>query len=305
MQFPAVEVKTQYVRFQGGIDRETPVLSIDPGALLDGMNVQPGLFGGVERVDAFERYDGRARPSDATYWIMDFWLGDFFGSSVSPYTLLVGQTITGDSSGASGVIAYMSTGLFQIEMVLTKVTGTFLPFELVVRQNTGLPLLLNMNSAAEEVGYILSQPELRGYAGAEDDAIALNAAADIYRDDIGPVPGSGPVRGVHVYNGVLYAFRDDVLGAYSQMWKATSTGWVQIQMGEEIAFTGGTDLVLDGDTLTQGTATAQIARVVQTTTAASPSRVGRLILTGRSGNFYVGPATTSSGGTLTISDLTP
>lgn len=292
MQFPAVEVKTQYVRFQGGIDRETPVLSIDPGALLDGMNVQPGLFGGVERVDAFERTDGRTKPSDATY---------YYATMTFTNTPLVGQSVKGSTSGATGVVAAVDS----VGITLTKVSGTFANGETVTRGNGGLPLLFTMNYTATTIGVFTSTPTLRGLDGAEDDAIALNAAADIYRDDIGPVPGSGPVRGVHVYNGVLYAFRDDVLGAYSQMWKATSTGWVQIQMGEEIAFTAGTDLVLDGDTLTQGTATAQIARVVQTTTAASPSRVGRLILTGRSGNFYVGPATTSSGGTLTISDLTP
>lgn len=290
--FPEVEIKTQYVRFQGGIDRETPVLSIDPGALLDGMNYQPGLFGGYERIDAFERYDGRVKPSDAQY---------YYGTITYAVTPSVGQSVKGATSGAVGVVAAVGTGT----LTLTKVTGTFTNGETLTRGNGGLPLLLTMNYTATTIGVLTSAMTLRGLDDPEDDAIATNAVADVYRGDVGPVPGSGPVRGVWVYNGVVYAFRDDVLGAFCQMWKATSTGWVQIQMGEEIAFTGGTDLVLDGDTLTQGTATAQIARVVQTTTTASPSRVGRLILTGRSGNFYVGPATTSGGGTLTISDLTP
>lgn len=290
--FPNVEVKTQYVKFQGGLDLETPVLSIDPGALLDGMNYQPGQFGGYERIDAFERYDGRASPSDATY---------YYATMTFTNTPLVGQSVKGSTSLATGTVAAVDS----VGITLTKVSGTFVNGETVTRGNGGLPLLLTMTYAATTIGVFTSTPTLRGYSDGENDAIALNASADIYRDDIGPVPGSGPIRGVWVYNGVTYAFRDDVYGAYCQMWKATSTGWVQILFGEEIAFTGGTDTVLDGDVLTQGTATAVIARVVQTTSAASPSRVGRLILTGRSGNFYVGPATTSSGGTLTISDLTP
>ena len=43
------------------------------------------------------------------------------------------------------------------------------------------------------------------------------------------VPGSGPVRGVHVYKGEVYACRDSDDETSGVMYKATSQGWVEIR----------------------------------------------------------------------------
>lgn len=293
--FPEVDIKNQYVKFFGGLDLESDVRSISSGALQDGMNYQPGLFGGYERIEGFERYDGRVNPSDATY---------YYATYTYSAAVLVGQSVTGTTSGAVGVVSQISTTAIS----LTKVSGTFVNGETFKKDAGGpggLPLLLTMTyGAATVVGTFTMTPTLRGYDGAENDAIALNAAADIYRADVGPVPGESQIMGLWMLAGSLYAFRyagvvNGVDTAY--IWKASDAGWVKIDTAEEISFTTGTDNVRDGDTLTQGAATATIARVVQTTSATSPSRVGRLILTGRTGNFYNGPATTSSGGVLTLS----
>lgn len=40
-----------------------------------------------------------------------------------------------------------------------------------------------------------------------------------------PVPGGGPVRGVWMYKGVTYAFRDDELGLECLMYKSSGDGW--------------------------------------------------------------------------------
>ena len=289
--FPEVETKTHYVRFQGGLDLETPTLAINPGACLDAMNYQPKLFGGYERIDGFERYDGRARPSDAVYW---------YGTASISTSLLVGQSVVGITSGAVGVVAIAVTApTTSGALVLTKVTGTFQSGESLRVSYGGIPLLLMMISTAT-VGTLTSRMTQGGYPTAEGDAISRNAAADIYRVDVSKVPGSGSILGVNVYNGVVYAFRNSADGTVAQMWKSTSTGWVQVTFGYEISFTGGNNSVLDGDTLTQGGNTATIARVAQTTSATSPSRVGRLIITGATGGFLYGAATTSSGGTLKL-----
>jgi len=62
---PPVEVKTEYFAFQGGLDVESPVLRVAPGALINCLNYEPDAQGGYRRPAGYERFDGRSRPSDA------------------------------------------------------------------------------------------------------------------------------------------------------------------------------------------------------------------------------------------------
>ena len=41
-----------------------------------------------------------------------------------------------------------------------------------------------------------------------------------------PVPGSGPIVGVHIYQGHVYALRED--GSNARMFRATSSGWTEV-----------------------------------------------------------------------------
>lgn len=50
------------------------------------------------------------------------------------------------------------------------------------------------------------------------------------------VPGSGPVLGLHIYKGVVYAVRED--GTNARMYKATSTGWVQVNSAKTWSLNG-------------------------------------------------------------------
>lgn len=265
-------VQTQYVKFKGGLDLLTSVLAIQAGACLDAVNYVPGINSGYERIDGFERFDGRPSPSDAIYYTA---LCTFSG------TPAVGNTVTGSTSGATGVIAAING----TTLTLTKVVGTF-----VAEAFTG-----------GGGGTFTASPAIRGELTSLGDAQALNAAADIYRADIAAVPGAGPVLGVWMYNGVLYAFRNNVGQTAAVMYRSSASGWQAITLNEEISFTAGNDTIVDGATLTQGGVTATILRVVQTTTATSPSRVGRLIISGRTGgNFASGAA---NGGALTLSGV--
>jgi hypothetical protein len=300
MNLPEERIDTQYVRFKGGLDLKTPVLSIDPGACLDAMNYQPGLFGGYERIEGFERSDGRAAPSEQVYYAMGL------GWNTPPAP---GLAIVGTTSGASAIV--LGTEIddtldIVTVVILAKVVGTFLVGETVQTGGGGLPLLLTMTyprnpSSGANYFEVTSAPVARGLGDNMRDAIYMNAAADIYRADVDKVPGSGPVRGVWLYRGIVYAFRDNADATAGGMWKQTSTGWAPVTLGHEISFIAGNDAVEDGDTLTQGATTATVARVVQSTTATSPNRVGRLILTGLTGSFAAGPATTTGGGALTLS----
>lgn len=77
-------------------------------------------------------------------------------------------------------------------------------------------------------GYIKSQgyerfdgqPSPSG--GADANEIATRRAA------INAVPGSGPIRGVWMFNGDVYAFRDNAAATECNMYKATPSGWTLV-----------------------------------------------------------------------------
>jgi hypothetical protein len=88
--------KYDIVAFNGGWDQITPSLSLKPGVIRDCLNAECTAIGGYSRVGGYERYDGQAKPSDATFSIVQV-----ISFTNTP---TVGQTLTGGSSGASGVI---------------------------------------------------------------------------------------------------------------------------------------------------------------------------------------------------------
>lgn len=283
VRLPPRKIETQYIKFLGGLDLVSPVLSLRPGNALDAMNYEPGLLGGYRRVDGFERVDGRPAPSAATYYYLE---------GVLVATPALGATLTGQTSGATGVVVLVDTTLGAI--CVTRVVGTFVNGEVV---KVGATTITTLNIA----------PAKRGYRTALGDATALAAAADNYRADILVVPGAGPVLGAWMYQGVKYAFRNAVGNATSAMYKSSAAGWVLVALGEEISFTNANVNVLDGAILTQGGVTATVKRVVlQTGSLASGVNTGRLILSGRAGGNFTGAAATTTGtgaGTLTLSGV--
>jgi hypothetical protein len=272
-------VLTQYIKFYGGIDTETPVLSIKPGHALDAMNYEPGLMGGYKRIDGYERMDGRPAPSSATYLYLE---------CASLVDVPFGVIVEGDSSGATGYVCKLdvATG----SLCLTNVVGTFVVGDV-------------LEYGATPIGEIIAPPAPQGYRDSKSDALALAGAADVYRARIQKVPGQGPIRGVWVYNGFRYAFRDKAGGASGGMYRATASGWQEVAFPlEEVRFTNANASVTSG-VLTQGAVTATIQRViVESGTLESGTNTGRLILSSRSGGaFSAGAATTTSSGSLTLS----
>lgn len=275
IDIPAATDKPFEFPLGGGLDTETPVRQLAPGNLLGSDGYECKVGGGYARLGGVERYDGRASPSAAPIVVV---LVE--GPSG---TLVVGDSVLGTPSGATGTVVWYSNGL----LALVSVTGTF---------KTGDTL---------SVGGIY-----RGVAHMEpsvmpDQTNAMQgAAADWFRAFITKVPGylNTPVRGVGVLDGLVYAFRD--FDATTQkVYKATVAGWVEVPLLQRIAFTAGTAEVIEGDTLSRGGVTATVRRVVAQAgdwTGGDPSS-GWLIISGASGTFTAGAATSSSGGVLTLS----
>lgn len=135
------------------------------------------------------------------------------------------------------------------------------------------------------------------YDGRQSPTDAYNLALEgqeaidreVARAAIGPVPGSGSVRGIASYLGVRYAWRDNAGGTAGVMHKATATGWVAVDLGYSVDFTsGGATEIEEGDTITGAVsgATATVKAVVKTGgTWADGDAVGYLVLSDVVGVF--------------------
>jgi hypothetical protein len=51
------------ILLQGGLDLETPALTVEPGRMLACKNFEVNTLGGYTRIEGYERYDGQPEPS--------------------------------------------------------------------------------------------------------------------------------------------------------------------------------------------------------------------------------------------------
>lgn len=314
--------------FPGGLDLTTPSLTLQPGALVAVQNFECAQSGGYARIEGYERFDGQAAPSDATYVLVQV------SSFISTPT--VGLVLSQASSGASGTIIAVVTGTTPY-MAVTKITGAF--------DDVGIVTTPGPVMVGTAVTTMVSLTSLL-------DAQYLAAAADIYRALIAAVPGSGAILGVvgMTFNNVdnVYAFRANSGATAVAIYKSSAAGWVLVPFYDIVSFvngggpqtllpgTGGqtilpgqieivggtltvenasgitvqgtlvvsTDQVqpLDGDILTQGTVTATIQRVMsQTGTWEAGSAAGQFVISAPTGgSFTAGTAITSSGAILML-----
>jgi hypothetical protein len=258
------QTTSRYWAFRGGLDQTSPAISIDPGRCRASTNVEVGTQGGLTVVSGYERFDGRTKPSDAVYHML--------GLNISG-TISVGNTITGATSGATGVVIAAPDSTSR---VLTKVTGTFVSGE-------------NVTVSAVVQGVTTSANEAGAASTAALNATYTNLAADQYRADIAAVPGSGNVLGVHKYNGNVYAIRNNAGGTAAVMFKESTSGWAAVNLGRELAFTsGGVTEIVAGNTVTGAIsgATAVIGRVVLTSgTWAGGNAAGFFYFASQTGTF--------------------
>jgi hypothetical protein len=284
MQFN--KVQTDIIPLVGGVDMVTTPIMLSPGKCIFAQNFEPDINGGYRRMRGVERFDGRPRPSDAEYAVLDCLI-------TGP--LVVGDAIVGVSSGASAVVAFIASST---RMVVTKLQKSF--------------SIEAFSVGAVEYGSISSEM-VSGALSNQEHAQFKNAAADIYRADIGAVPGSGPVRGVKYYKGSVYAFRDNADATACVMYRQSAFGWTEIQFGRELRFDGAVGEITEGQTVTGLTsgATGVVKRALLRTGTWTVSGVGTLVFDSITGLFQdneaiqVGGVTkvTANGADLAISLL--
>lgn len=254
------DLQTDIAVFVGGLDQKTPTLALKAGYAIarvaSNYEAVATKGGGYARIGGYERFDGRAKPSDATYSIVQ--VASFTNTPVS------GDVLEGDTSGATATV--IATGANYI--VITAITGSFTESE---------DLLVGATPIGTAVVRTVT-------ISSKLNAQYLNLAADVYRALINAVPGSGPVRGVvaWVISGVLkrFAFRDNAGATACVLHQSSASGWTPVTMFREVAFTaGGATTPVDGATLTQGADTALIKRVVHESGSwAANTAAGRFII---------------------------
>lgn len=278
------------VSFPGGLDILTPSLSLQPGALRACQNFEVSQSGGYARIAGYERYDGHAAPSAATYSVVQI-------NHISGF-ITAGSTITQASSGAVGIVATVmgpASDIFIPNLVIvTAVTGTF--------DTSGV-----LSIGGSPVATAIPQTEV---LTAQQNALATAAAADIYRGFIGAVPGSGAILGVvaMAFGGAdfVYAFRTNSGGTAVNVYVNSSSGWTLVPFFNILFFSGGTGSAsppLDGDTLTQGGVTATVKRVMTASglwAASGGTAAGTFIVTNPSGGNFAAGSATISGSTVTL-----
>lgn len=287
---------------QGGLNLVTPAINVPPGMAIAGMNYEPNVRG-YSRIGGYERYDGQPRPSAGVYWYLRF--------TEAEDQILAGQVVVGDTSGATGIA--LIDAVFSAPPIASPAVFGFPVFDTSIfdtgiASGTGYVALFNVVGQFED-GEALTISSVR-VADADGPSIALGAPSDdldkewkllvlnARRSAIGPVPGSGPVRGVWPFGGAVYAFRDNAGGTACVMHKSSPTGWQAQELGHIVWFESGTAPWQEGDVLTQGAVTAVIQRVVlKSGTYSGTDAAGYMVVSSISGgNFAAGAATSTGGG---------
>lgn len=268
---------------RGGLNLIVPAIAMRPGNCIAAQNYEPQVRG-YSRVDGYERFDGRAQPHKASYSLLNFVNGSV--------AVTAGQTVTGATSGATGVALYAGTlsagsyggGDASGFLVLFRVSGTFQDGE-------------NLQVSASTVAVADGDSVGRGAETDEQDRAWYREAVTQTRAMIQAIPGSGPVRGICVLGGALYGFRDNAGATACIMHKSTPSGWVAQGLGHIVNFTTGTAEYKEGETLTRGGVTSTIRRVVLLSGQwSSGNAAGYVVVSGISGgNYTAGVATTATG----------
>ena len=280
--------KTEITPLVGGLDLITPAISVAPGRCISVSNYEI-TDQGTARCEGYERFDGQPAPSSATYAILSFDAGQ---AAIS-----AGDTVTGATSGATGIALYDGTvdsgsygGSDAVGwVVLYSISGDFQDDE-----------NLQVSAATKAVANGTQAVEAATTDTLHNSYIAAVRAA--LRSDIAAVPGSGGILGVHLYKGDIYAFRNNAGGTACVMHKATTSGWVAQAFGLFLNFDAGTAEFIEEETLTGGTSghTATIKRIVVTSGDwSSNDAVGYVVLSGASGVFQDNETITSASGSAT------
>lgn len=212
-------LKTNYTALIGGLDLVTGSVMVSPGALSHGVNFEQ-VFGkvGYRRIDGYERFDGHPEPHTAEFYSIDLKDGQ---TEILPGDLIVtgsGEGVVLSFTLESGTWA---AGTAKGELIYGNVLGAFSSAQTLHKTTGGGPT----------VGTVDSNPVAYRPVSFNEDIEYRKTTQTARRSKIDKVPGSGPVRGVAVYKGAVYAFRDAVDGKSLTMWGSSASGWASIKTG--------------------------------------------------------------------------
>lgn len=272
MTMPKTRVDYKQVVLGGGLDLLSTSQMAKQGSAVYAHNYEPAFGGGWERVGGIEKFSGQPSPAAANYTLLSVEAG-INGA-------FLGDTITGKSSGATGIAVYLT----ETRVAMTKVAGTFALGEEL--QTFGVTRGVNSGGGSA--------------VSAQLDNTLHALAAAVYASDIAAVPGSGPIRGVSSLGATVYAWRDNADATAMGLYKATPAGWVAVEFLYELSFTLGGGVQPDeGSTITQGSVTATLKRVaLESGTYASTSAAGRYIISAPAGGSFVAGALAGTLGTV-------
>lgn len=268
----ATTQRTETIRLAGGLDQLTPTLQIRPGYVRDALNWEQSITGGYSRIAGYERHDGRPAPSAAQYLTLTL---NITGA------LAVGNTITGVTSGATGVVISIGTPLTASVVAFTKSTGSFVAAETINVGGTPRATVTALGGSGTDADYDVTQKAL---------------AADVYRADILAPTGSGANRGGFQLGGMTYTFRDNAGATALVMYKESSSGWTVVPLGFELGYNTGTVEYTPGETVTRGGASAVIMAItVESGTWGAGTAAGRMILASVTGGPFTAGASAGGG----------
>lgn len=266
-QLPRVQY--DLIRLGGGLDQVTPTLSLPSGIARRAANFECSVNGGYTRIAGYERFDGRPSPSKALYNIL---VCTLTGS------VAVGDTVQGLSTASTGKVILVNGQ----SLVITRETGAFAAGEGIAVSTTNVGTIDAVQGVSAD-----------GYT----DAYYRSLAANEYRTSIQAVPGEGAIRGVSIYKGNVYAWRNNVGSTMLKMYKSSSSGWTEVPYFATFNFEVGTSEIFPGDTIVGHTsgATALIkAVVVQSGSWSTGDAAGYAVFTDMTGTpvtnewIYVG-----------------
>lgn len=280
------------------------------GRVRDSVNVYQEVNGGYSTMQGYECFDGLPSPSSAFYVALPAMINS---------TVNVGDLITNIDGNVHGVLAGVDTEL----LILVDVVGSFRVYSADESSEIfdGTDSIIDGDEAitdgtepgepgtlfvdGEPIGVCIGEQIIGSAETPETDAIYTNMVADIYRDRISAVPGSGDILGVWLYDDVWYAFRNNEAGTSAAMYGHTDTGWELVDLGKELAFTSGSLELAEGSTITGATsgATAEVARVVQESgDFLSDTAAGRFIVANQTGVFVA--ENLNVGSSLNVASIT-
>lgn len=187
----------QNVSCGGGLNVESAIYELKAGEAAALLNVEVDTSGSYTTMAGCEKLDGRAEPNKAIYKTLKL---------ASVVGIALGAVITAVPSGWSATVI----GIDGDTIGVVKDTGTLTLSDTILSNAVvSLPIAIEARSYA-------SHRAFRSYA------------QSVFRALIQPVPGVNEVRGVVIYKGDIYAFRDHSDNTTCRMYKATTSGWTEI-----------------------------------------------------------------------------